>query len=198
MTIWRQDIYGTGRCVNCGLLGKREGQSTVSACYEATAVDRLSGNLTEVRGDPIGLGSIGKRPLIHTHPWCFLGKADFLGELAAMGAKEHQADKLLELIRKDRTCSAWYPWREFLSPKEHWEEQMRLAMDNKREEFEQHMEQERRDFELSLEELNRQERRRTNKVMIGLTIALIIFAALQVYAALASINPEHWLFRWLR
>ena len=62
-----------------------------------------------------------------------------------------------------------------------------LAMEKRREDFEQH-----------LEELNRQERKRTNRIMICLTIALIVFAALQVYAALASINPEHWLFNWLR
>lgn len=34
--------------------------------------------------------------------------------------------------------------------------------------------------------------------MIGLTVAGVIFAIAQVYAALAAINPEHWLFKWLR
>ena len=60
------------------------------------------------------------------------------------------------------------------------------------------LEDERKEFELKLEELNRQERKRTNYTMIGLAVAAVIFVALQVYAALASINPEHWLFNWLR
>ena len=59
-------------------------------------------------------------------------------------------------------------------------------------------EQDRRNFELELEEKNRQERKRTNGIMIRLTVAAIVFAAIQVYVALALINPEHWLFDWLR
>ena len=62
----------------------------------------------------------------------------------------------------------------------------------------QQLENERREFELKLEEINRQERKRTNRIMIWLTIAAIIFAAMQVYAALAAINPNSWLFNWLR
>ena len=73
-----------------------------------------------------------------------------------------------------------------------------LVMEQRREEFEKKMEQDRKDFELRLEKINRQERKRTNGIIIGLAIAAIIFAAMQVYAALASINPEHWLFKWLR
>ena len=145
--------YGTGNCINCGLLGKRASQSTLSACYESTAVDRLGGYLTKVQEDPIGPADYPI--IIFTHPWCFLGKADFLGELAAMGAKEHQSDKVPELIRKDRKCLSWYPWREFLSPKEHWQEQITFAMAKNREDFEQHMEKDRKAFEERLDNANK-------------------------------------------
>ena len=60
------------------------------------------------------------------------------------------------------------------------------------------LEQNRRDFELKLEELNRQERKRTNRIMIWLTVAAVIFAVAEVYATLGSINPDHWLFGWIR
>ncbi len=60
------------------------------------------------------------------------------------------------------------------------------------------LERRREEFDLKLDEFNRQERKRTDKIMIFLAVAAIIFAAMQVYAALASINPEHWLFNWLR
>jgi len=176
--------WGTGRCVNCGLLGKRASQSTLSVCYEATAVDRLGGHLTEVREDPVGPAAYP--PIIHTHPWCFLGKADLLGELAVMGAKEHQADKVLELIRKDRNCKAWYPWREFLSPKEHWEEQIMLAMEERREKFEQSIEKDRKDFELKLFEMNQRLAKDSHRVMVWLAIAAIIFAVAEVGAALLN------------
>ncbi len=84
-------------------------------------------------------------------------------------------------------CHKWFPYTPGLSPEKHLQE-FRM----------QQLEQDRKKFELKLEEINRQERRRTNRIMIGLAIAAIIFAAMQVYAALASINPEHWLFNWLR
>ena len=43
------------------------------------------------------------------------------------------------------------------------------------------MEQRREEFELKLEDINRPERKRTNRIMIWLTIAAIIFAAMEVY-----------------
>ncbi len=60
------------------------------------------------------------------------------------------------------------------------------------------LERRREEVELKFEELNRQERKHSNRVMVWLTIAMILFAAMQVYAALALMNPEHWLFNWLR
>jgi len=81
MAIWKEEIFGTRRCVNCGFLGKKDSISSVSICYEATAVDRQSGNLTETRSLPTANASIGQRPKISTLPWCFVGKADFIKEL---------------------------------------------------------------------------------------------------------------------
>ena len=34
--------------------------------------------------------------------------------------------------------------------------------------------------------------------MIGLAVAALIFTAAQLYVALSAINPNHWLFDWLR
>ena len=68
---------------------------------------------------------------------------------------------------------------------------MMLAMEKRREEFDQRMDKEHKDFELKLDERIREERKRTKKTMIWLTIAGTIFAVTQVYAAWASINPEH-------
>ena len=164
-----------GRCVNCGFLGKRDKNATVSACYEASAVDRLTGSLT----------SLGV--LIATRPWCFVGKAFFHAELAEIGAKEYEADKVKELIEKDRNCSSWYKWTEFISPKEHFEE---LKMEE--------LEQRRRKFEFELFNMNKKITDNSNRVMIWLAVCAIIFAAAEVFFAVAVINPDHWLFGWLR
>ena len=50
--------------------------------------------------------------------------------------------KLVEMVRLDRHCEAWYPYRPGFDPKEHYEE---LQM--------QRLEQDRRAFEKSLSEL---------------------------------------------
>ena len=73
-----------------------------------------------------------------------------------------------------------------------------LAMEQGRKEFEQQMEQERKNFELKLEELNKEERRRTNRVMIWLAIAAIIFAFAEVIAALLGITNDSWVLRFFR
>ena len=190
MAIWQEEVYGTRRCINCGFLGKRSPEID-AACFHASGKDRISGILNQHH--PLGGGETN----LSTIPWCFVGKADFVKELGDIGAKIHQADKVREIIEKDRQCPSWYPWREFASPKEHFNESMMLAMEQRREDFEQRMEKERTEFELKLDEANKQERKRTNRIMIGLAVAAIIFAALQFYTAWASINPDHWLFRWL-
>ncbi len=73
-----------------------------------------------------------------------------------------------------------------------------LELEQRRQEFEQRLERERTEFESKLDERNREERKRTDKIMIGLTVAAIVFAAMEVYAAMATINPDSWLFKWLR
>ena len=162
----------TGRCVNCGFLGKRRTVvDAESIVYTATSYDRQKGTFNRQSGWP------DQRDM-PTQITCFRNAANLQKELVDALAVAGQQDTAAEnehaciIIEKPRKCESWYPWTEYLSPKEHFE-----------------------DFK---EELNRQERKRTNGIMIGLTIALIIFAAMQVYAALASINPEHWLFNWLR
>lgn len=75
---------------------------------------------------------------------------------------------------------------------------MMLAMEQRREKFEQRMEQERRNFELKLEELNKKERKSTNRVMIWLAIAAIIFAFAEVTAALLGITNDSWILRFFR
>lgn len=181
--------YGQGKCVNCGFLCKRPQPAYyLGYCHEADTDTRQNGNFSQhlIAINEIGMadGYIEKHQYVSTFPWCFVGKVNFLEEITN---PQTQFDKMREITLRERNCPSWYPWTEFLSPKEHFEE---FKM--------QQLEKERREFELKLEEINRQERKRTDRVMIWLTIAAVLFAALQVYAALATINPNSWLFNWLR
>ena len=190
--MWKEEEYGHGKCVNCGYLGKKDIEGFGEICFTASMEDRTTGQLVHHNTFQGGLTSLD------TVPWCFVGKANLKDEVDQLDSQETEDKRIFNIITKRRDCPSWYPWREFASPREQWEESMMLAMEKRREEFEQRMEQERRDFELKLEEINRHERRRTNYIMIFLGIAALIFAAMEVYTTLGSINPEHWLFDWFR
>ncbi len=194
MIVWEEE-FGTGRCINCGFLGKRDQQPTISACYEATSDDRRTGQLTELLGPHTSSRSITSRPKIATRAWCFVHKAHFSAELVDVGAQESDADKVLEVISKDRACPSWYPWREFSNPKEHFDESMTLALEQRREDFEERMEQKRRDFEVALQRSNEEQRTRSDRVMRWLAVGAIVLAIAEVVAALLGITPDSWIVK---
>ncbi len=92
------------------------------------------------------------------------------------------------VITKHRACKSWYPWKEFCNPKEHFEEFKMLQLEKRREEFEDRMEESRKAFELKLDERNNKERRRTDKIMVWLAIAAIIFAVAEVVSGVPAIQ----------
>lgn len=148
----------TGRCVNCGFLGKLRRQvDAETIVYEATRYNRENGTLWRYSGWP----NPGDIP---TQPTCFRNAANLQKELVDALAMVEQKGRDVEnkhtlaIIEKDRKCKSWYPWTEYRNLKEH--------------------------FEDLKEELNRKERKRTNWIMIGLTLALLIFTITQVFALL--------------
>jgi len=157
-------------------------------CYGVSVYDRESGTLDEYI-DPSPKTITQIVPPIKTIPCCFVGKADLRAEAAELfddNVEELRKDsgRIRRVITTKRNCPAWYIWRDFASPKEQWEESMMLALDKKRETFEQQMEKDRKEFELKLYELGEQARKRDKKIFVILAIAAVIFAALEVLAAL--------------
>ena len=179
--------YGTRCCINCGYLGKRDGDLRISECYGVSEYDREFGTLdTYIDPRPKTITQIV--PPIKTFPWCFVGKANLRDEVAELfddNDEELKKDNVCihRVIAKKRNCPSWYPWREFSSPREQWEESMMLAREKRREEFEQRMEKDRKDFELKLFEMNKKLAKDSHRVMVLLTVALIIFAIAQVAVA---------------
>jgi len=166
--------YGTGRCVNCGYLGKRDEDLRISECYPASEYDRSFGKLdTHI----ISKGS-GASVHFKTFPKCFVGKANLREEAAELfDDKDEELNKenvcIHRIITAKRDCPSWYPWREFSSPKEMWEESVMLAMEERREKF-----------ELNLFDMSKRLAQNNHKIMVFLGIAAIIFAIVQVIVLL--------------
>jgi len=150
----------TGRCVNCGFLGKLRTQVDAECIiYPATSYDREKGTFNRHSGWP-------DQRDIPTQPTCFRNAANLQKELvdalamAEQKGRDAENKHTLAIIGIPRECQSWYPWTEYRSPKEH--------------------------FEDLKEELNRKERKRTNWIMIGLTVALLIFTITQVFVLLRA------------
>ena len=73
-----------------------------------------------------------------------------------------------------------------------------FELERRREEFEHRMEKDRKDFELRLDEINRGERKRTDRVMKWIAIAAIIFAIAEVLAAILGVTSDSWILRLFR
>lgn len=98
------------------------------------------------------------------------------------------------VITVKRDCPSWYPWRVFSSPKEQWDESMAMAMEQRREKFEQQMEKDRKEFDLKLFDLS-QKIQNDSKVIVEksdrfnrrITIFIIILAVLEVTGTLLAL-----------
>ena len=75
---------------------------------------------------------------------------------------------------------------------------MMLAMEERRKKFEQKMESDRKAFELKLDESNKEERKRTDRVMKWIAVAAIIFALAEVAAGLMGITDDSWVLSLFR
>ena len=212
----------TGKnCASCGFLARRPYSSRqASTFFEMPSRARKNGGgwwIMQIAGS--GIPSV---------PACCVGAYPILDEIKslepeALNWRHKSLDEIpkeeLNTYKDDRfdsttperneaakvvfnklrpECPKWFPYTPGLSPEKHLQEFRMQQLEQRREEFEQRMERERKEFELKLDERNREERKRTDRIMIWLTVAAIVFAAMQVYAALATINPNSWLFNWLR
>lgn len=184
------------KCADCGFLAARDQDLRISECYPATRYARDFGTLDEYI-DPKPKSIIEIIPKIMTSPWCFVNKAN-LGkesdELYNAEDKELSREnvRIHKVITTQRDCISWYPWREFASPREHYEEFKMIQLEQQRQEFEQRIEAERRKFELELQQINEHDRKRTDNIMIGLAIVGVILALAQIF----TVTPDSIIFHW--
>lgn len=178
----------------------------ISECYTASSYARESGTLNEYV-DSRPKGTLEIVPNIRTFPWCFIGEANLKDEVDQLDSQVNEATRILDVIAKDRHCPSWYPWREFASPREQWEESVILARDQRREKFEQQMEKDRKEFDLKLFEISQRvqsdsaeiaKRSDTfNRRITLFFIVLTILAVVGTFLSLAFPNGIPWLISLL-
>ena len=147
--VLRQEFNEKGKCNSCGFLSKRLFlEPATPECTEASLYDRSFGTLYNKT----------------TVPWCFRGIVNLREEVEDLASETEKQYNVcvVEIINTDRQCPQWYLWKEFLSPKEHFE-----------------------DYRIrQLEELNRQARKQTNMVTIFLGLLTLIFTIVQIFCTI--------------
>ncbi len=90
---------------------------------------------------------------ISTEMACYQHKANFMAEINRLVDQGERDRKIVEMVRQDRHCEAWYPYRPGFSPQEHYEE-MRM----------QRLEHDRQTLQLRLSDLERTAQRESNQI----------------------------------
>jgi len=160
------DGYGEGQCISCGLLGQRPRDPSQPLCSEVMPAQRAEGH-------------IGDTP--HTEmfmPWCFVGRANLAREIRELGNDVPLATRTFQTITRHRDCKGWYPYTEFLSPKEHYEELNMRQLEESRRQFEERMEENRREWQKWMTEQAVRDQERSDKLMLRWTIFGIIVAVI--------------------
>ncbi len=183
-----------GICATCGLHGKNMGPGyEVFPILEVTQRERDNKRLEQYQ-------TRNQKFRLRAFPVCFAGiDLDNANELQRAGQDYDQAfTSILYRERGVQGCSKWVQYRPNLDPQWHLDDFKMQQLEQDRREFEQRMEKERKEFELKLDERNREERRRTDKIMVWLTIAAIIFALAEVAAGIMGITDDSWILRFFR
>jgi hypothetical protein len=124
------------KCETCGFFSKHGRGSSAPAprYYEVETTDRT--NTNEI------FRHFAEGRSVSCEIVCFQHKLNFMAELNRLPGQSQRNDKLVAMVRQNRNCESWYPYRPGFSPKEHYEE---LQM--------QRLEQDRRAFEKSLADM---------------------------------------------
>jgi len=149
------DPNDTGRCVNCGYLGKRNIHIESPQLDIATRWDRYSGGFSYDR--------------FYGIPWCFGSHVNFLAEIGNMENTEERKRDIIEAINKDRKCKFWHPWQEFQSPKETFDYSTMLVLQQKNEELSTSLKGVLEDSRKIAEDAHK-----SNRLLTGIIIALVV------------------------
>lgn len=169
--MWEEQEYGQGKCINCGYLGKSD-NTLGQECHTAKADERTIGNLAH----HIVPGIVS----LDTVPRCFITKANLKNEVEQLGSQSKGVSPTLVIIEKDRNCPSWYPWTEYFSPKEHFEEFKMQQLEDNRRAFEERLDNSNKEFLAGLEHERREWEKDAGKWPKRLIWAAILLAVAEV------------------
>ena len=121
-----------GKCLTCGFVAEASGDADI----EVRDIVRR-----------VGTHPAGGRPVV---AFCFVSAFDLVGEVgeilnkdnvAPTGRDERRREAMVNVIAKDRQCSAWYPYTPGASPLWHREEWRMLSVERTRDEREREIAQ---------------------------------------------------------
>jgi hypothetical protein len=186
-----------GRCISCGYLCKRIDLLT-STIYEASVEDRNNFNFLSHPESPR-----------QTKIWCFAYKEPLYEEFERLkklyDRKRDSAQICGQIVMRDTRCERWFPYKPFMSPKEHYErfQMMQLEqerrnferrMEHDRRKFEQRMDKDRREFDLKLFKISQEVQKNSKNIVEKsdrfnrrVTFWIIILAVLEVLGTLLAL-----------
>ena len=123
-----------------------------------------------------------------TYIVCFRNVTNLRTELARELAKYEkpedisfwEKDYTCRIIEKPRKCKSWYPWTEYLTPKEHFEEYKMEQLEYNRRKFEAMLAKDNKEFLGGLEHERREWQKDAGKWPFRLIVAAIILAVAEV------------------
>lgn len=161
--------FGTGRCVNCGLLAIIDGDGAVREVPM-----------------PIRMGWVHPSDPVR----CLIYRRHLSEELVVRAQEKGTPAEpylyIAEAIRREQDCESWFGYIEGLSPQEHLQRRDIIVLEDQRQAFQRMLEDERVRREAE-----------TSKVGMWLAIAGVLFAAGEVVAAAISLTPDSWLCRMI-
>jgi hypothetical protein len=200
------ELPETGACWNCGFLCRRDAHNLhVSAYYEATEHIRQWDRYFDFAG-----------PLA---PWCYrdvpllLEVEEIIGmppRIVTTDAQqqERQNAAAKQIVKRDRQCPKWYPYKPGRGPEQHLREVEALELEDRRREFERRMESgrrkwerrlelDRRGFEKTLWDQAQEAEEKRHNLVFWIAIAAVVLAVAEVLAAILSAGPDSIIGRLL-
>lgn len=186
-----------GRCETCGFFSKhgRDISAPPPRFYEVEIPDRT--NFNEIF---TYYGS--NRQHVGCETVCFRRKVNFMREIRKLQGTQEQGNRLVEMVRENRKCGAWWPYMPGFSPMEHYTEFHMMELEQRRKDYESGLENDRRRYEKDMADRAEENRRAfetaqrsRDRLLIG---AGLVFTVIQIVLAIFTLRHESFTDQILR
>jgi hypothetical protein len=171
-----------GACISCGFLSQRDSSGRSTGYYEVPPADRAAGTV----GHPQA-----RRPTVI---WCFVAEANLKQEIEDLGNERPIEERTAQVIQRgdrgEHGCPQWMPYKEGLSPQEHYGGLAMQQQEQDRRNWERQLELDRRAFEKALWDQAQEAEEKRHNLVFWIAIAAVALAVAEVLAAILSAGPD--------